>query len=87
MDLQFIITLIGWIGAICYLLAYILVSLKKLEGDSVAFQALNLLGGICLTINTFYNTAYPATALNLAWIGIAVYTITKNKIRTAKLNG
>ncbi len=80
MNTNTIISLIGWIGTICYLLAYLLVSLKKLEGDSIPFQALNLLGGFCLTINTFYNTAYPATALNLAWIGIAVYTIAKKKL-------
>lgn len=75
-----LISLIGWIGTICYLSAYILVSLKKLEGDSISFQTLNLLGGICLAINTIYNAAYPATALNLAWIGIAVYTIAKKKL-------
>lgn len=82
MDIIFI-SLTGWIGTICYLLAYILVSLKKLVGDSITFQALNLLGGVCLTINTFYNAAYPATALNLAWVGIAIYTISKKKISAA----
>lgn len=79
METKIIINLIGWLGAASYLLAYLLVSLKKLEGDSNAFQTLNLLGGVCLTINTYYNAAYPATALNLAWIGIAIYTITKKK--------
>ena len=82
MDIKTIISLIGWLGAISYLVAYILVSLRKLEGDSITFQVLNLAGGVCLTINTYYNTAYPATALNLAWVIIAIYTITKKKLST-----
>lgn len=82
MNLNTIISLIGWIGTICYLSAYILVSTKKLEGDSILFQGLNLFGGLCLAINTIYNAAFPATALNLAWIGIAVYTIAKKKLST-----
>jgi len=80
MNTTTIISLIGWIGSISYLSAYVLVSLKKLEGDSIPFQVLNLIGGLFLGINTFYNTAYPATALNLAWIGIALYTIVKKKL-------
>ena len=82
MDTKTIISLIGWLGAISYLLAYILVSLRKLEGDSITFQTLNLVGGVCLTINTYYNTAYPVTALNLAWVSIAIYTISKKKLST-----
>ncbi|MCK4901240.1 MAG: hypothetical protein KAS38_20825 [Anaerolineales bacterium] len=82
MDIKIIISLIGWLGAISYLVAYLLVSLRKLEGDSITFQTLNLVGGVCLTINTYYNTAYPATALNLAWVCIAIYTISKKKLST-----
>ena len=33
---------IGWCGAIIVLLAYALVSVSKVEGDSVFYQVLNL---------------------------------------------
>ena len=45
---------LGWIGTVLYLIAYLLISLKKLEGDSLAYQGMNIVAGILLVINTFY---------------------------------
>ena len=39
---------IGWIGALLYIIAYFLISIKKLQADQVIFQLLNILGGVCL---------------------------------------
>ena len=35
---------IGWIGALLYIIAYFLISIKKLQADQVIFQLLNILG-------------------------------------------
>jgi hypothetical protein len=70
-----LIDVIGWIGAVAILVAYALVSTRKLEGTSIPYQLLNLAGGACLIANTIYYRAYPSTFVNLVWAGIAIYTI------------
>lgn len=77
---RIIIDILGWVGTITFLLAYALVSLKKVEGDSFLFQGMNLFAGIFLVVNTVYWKAYPSTALNLAWIGIAVFALGRKKL-------
>jgi hypothetical protein len=66
---------IGWVGALALLIAYALVSSKRLEGDSAAFQLLNISGSILLAANTIFYGSYPSTFVNLIWAGIAVISI------------
>lgn len=73
--MQLLIDVMGWTGTVLYLVAYTLISLKKVEGDSNLYQGLNILAGVLLITNTFYWRAFPSAALNLAWIGIAVFTL------------
>jgi hypothetical protein len=70
---------IGWVGAVALLIAYALVSFKKLEGDSAAFQLLNIGGSILLAANTIFYGSYPSTFVNLIWAGIAVFSIAARK--------
>jgi hypothetical protein len=64
-----IMDILGWLGAILYLVAYGLVSAKKVESDSWMYQGLNILAGTMLIINTYYLRAYPSAGLNVAWVG------------------
>jgi len=61
------------------IVAYVLVSTNRLRGDSVAYQLLNLAGGVFLVINTIYWGAYPSTFVNLVWIGIAIFALARAK--------
>jgi hypothetical protein len=70
-----IIDVLGWIGTVIFLIAYGLVSTKKVEGDSWLYQGLNFFAGIFLIINTIYLRAYPSAGLNIAWVGIAIFTL------------
>jgi NADH:ubiquinone oxidoreductase subunit 6 (subunit J) len=72
---KIIIDIIGWVGTILFLVAYALVSAKKVEADSWSYQGMNLIAGIFLTINTLYLQAYPSAGLNIAWLLIAVITL------------
>jgi hypothetical protein len=67
---------IGWAGAVALLVAYAMVSSKRLEGDSTAYQALNISGSLLLAANTVFYGSYPSTFVNLIWAGIAVFSIT-----------
>jgi hypothetical protein len=66
---------IGWVGAVALLIAYALVSFRRLEGDSATFQFLNISGSILLAANTIFYGSYPSTFVNLIWAGIAVFSI------------
>jgi hypothetical protein len=70
---------IGWAGAAALLIAYAMVSSKKLEGDSTAFQFLNIVGSLLLAVNTVFYRAYPSSFVNMIWIGIAVFSIATRK--------
>jgi len=66
---------IGWIGAALLLVAYAMISSKKLEVDSTAYQLLNIIGSILLVANTIFYRAYPSSFVNLIWAGIAVFSM------------
>ena len=66
---------VGWCGALIVLLAYTLVSTRRVEGDSVLFQVLNISGAALLLANTFYLGAYPSAFVNMIWIGIGGYAL------------
>jgi hypothetical protein len=58
MDVVLIVNFIGWLGSAAVIVAYVLVSTNRLRGDAVAYQLLNLIGGIFLALNTAYLGAY-----------------------------
>ena len=68
MSTAVMVDILGWMGAVVILFAYAMVSFKKVEGDSILFQSLNIGASILLAINTLYWRAYPSLALNAAWI-------------------
>lgn len=70
---------IGWVGAAALLVAYGMVSHKKLEGDSSTYQLLNISGSILLAANTIFYGSYPSTFVNLIWAVIAVVAIARRK--------
>ncbi len=77
MNNKILIDIVGWGGAAALLVAYALVSTRRVEGDSTAYQQLNLVGNVLLIVNTIYYGAYPSAFLNVVWGGIAIYAIRK----------
>ena len=76
-----VIDLVGWVGAVALLGAYALVSSRKLEGDSLYYQLLNLTGGALLIINSSYYGAFPSVGVNVVWIGIAMTALFRKSRR------
>jgi hypothetical protein len=72
-----LINILGWTGVALLLLAYALVSTRRVEGDSFTYQVLNIVGALLLIANSFYFGSYPSVGVNIAWIGIALYTLIK----------
>ncbi len=65
----------GWLGTILILVAYYMVSNKKLAADSRAYQILNLVGSIGVGVNVFYQHAWPAVMLEVVWGLIAIVAL------------
>jgi hypothetical protein len=65
---------LGTLGAALLLVAYVLVSRKKIAGDSRAYQALNVVGSVVLAVYAFLLGAWPSMGLNIVWalIGLAM---------------
>jgi hypothetical protein len=70
---------IGWVGAAVLLVAYAMVSSRKLEGDAIAYQLLNIVGSLLLVTNTIFYGAYPSTFVNMIWVAIAVFSMRTRK--------
>ncbi|MBL4602853.1 MAG: hypothetical protein JKY84_08910 [Emcibacteraceae bacterium] len=77
MTIELIVNIIGWIGALSLLVAYLLISSGKTHGKTYLYQSLNLIGSGGFIINSYYYGALPSVALNIIWMIIGIYTILK----------
>ena len=74
-----IVDIIGWIGSLLLIAAYWLVSKKKIAPESFTYHSLNVGGSLLLIVNTFYYGAFPSAAVNIIWVFIGSFYITKYK--------
>ena len=65
----------GWAGASLILLAYLLLSMGKLTGQSPIYQWMNLVGAAGFTINGWWHGALPSAALNIVWMLIGGFAL------------
>lgn len=63
---------IGWAGSLLVIAAYGLNSYQKLRSDSLIFYLMNIAGGACLIIYSFYKEANPNIFINVVWVLIAI---------------
>ena len=64
------VEIVGWAGASLILLAYLLLSAGRLTGQSLIYQAMNVVGAAGFIVNGWWHGALPSTALNVVWMGI-----------------
>lgn len=83
MDTRVFVDVAGWLGVALLLLAYGMVSVRRLEGDSTTYQLLNVVGSALLIVNSYYNRAFPSVAVNLFWIGIGAFALARATVRRA----
>lgn len=82
------IEIAGWGGALLILGAYLLLSMGRLDGQSIAYQTANVIGAVGFAINGWWHGALPSTALNIVWMligGIALWRIIKRSSSTSAM--
>lgn len=67
--------IVGWIGAITFVTAYLLLSLKVLSPNKLVYHFMNAFGGLCLVINSNHINDTPTLFVNFIWMCIALYSI------------
>lgn len=72
--------IIGWIGAFLVVLAYFLVSYKKVDGASKIYQLMNLVGAVGVGVNAFYQQVWPPLAIQFVWGIIAIIALVRIRI-------
>ncbi len=82
MDL--IIGVVGWTGTILLLGAYALLTARRLIATGAIYQAMNLVGGLALMVNTAYYSAWPSAVLNLFWFGIGLVGLIRSTQRSGE---
>ena len=57
--------------------AYALLTAGKLDARSPAYQWMNVVGAAGFIVNSGWNGAIPSAALNVVWMGIGIYALTR----------
>ena len=70
--------MIGWIGAVGLLIAFVLSSLGKLDNRGSLYHAINLICALLLVVNAYYSEAYPFFVINIFWSLTSAYSLIKN---------
>ena len=65
----------GWLGAAELLLAYALVSRRRIAGDSLRYQALNITGSVLLMVNCAYTGAWPSALANVFYLAVGLWML------------
>ena len=77
MEESILFSLIGWIGVLLIVIAYILFFTKKLKINYVLYHLLNFFGSLGLIISTFLTECWPALTLFFIFAGISIAYIVK----------
>ena len=67
----------GWAGALLILLAYALLSLGKVTGQSALYQGMNVVGAAGFIVNGWWHGAIPSASLNVVWMLIGGFALAR----------
>ena len=68
---------VGWLGAVIFIVAYLLLSLEYISAKKYLYHILNALGAICLVFNALVINDYPNILANGIWGLIALLAVYK----------
>lgn len=75
---------IGWIGALLFIISYLLLSLEYLSAQKYLYHILNAIGAFCLVFNATSIEDYPNIFVNAVWGLIAIVAAVKRMQPTKK---
>jgi formate hydrogenlyase subunit 3/multisubunit Na+/H+ antiporter MnhD subunit len=77
--LRIFVEIVGWVGALLIIGAYLLVSMGRVTARTPLYQWMNFVGAVGFIVNSGWNGAYPSVFLNVVWLFIALYALTQQR--------
>ena len=77
-----IAALLGWVGTIGTIAAYVLMTNGKLVATSRRYAAMNVVGGLLAGVSATAYAAWPSVVSNLVWASIGAWSLV-SAMRTA----
>jgi hypothetical protein len=72
---RLLIDVLGILGAGVLIYAYAMLTMRRMAGDSLRYQLINLGGSVALMVNSAVHLAWPSALLNLIWCGIGALAV------------
>ena len=69
--------LIGWLGVIAILAAYVSLNFGFVSPKSLVYLLLNSVGSLCIIVDALRQKDYQPVVLNIVWAAVAVMSIIK----------
>ncbi len=82
-DLKFLSDVLGWIGALLFLISYLLLILKRWKPTSIIYHVFNIAAGIFTGISAWYDFSFPSAFINLVWAAIAIFGLYSDHWRSS----
>ena len=74
-------SVVGWTGTGLIVLAYFLVSTKRIGPTTKTYQLMNVVGAIGLGVSAFVSGSWPNFGLQVIWFFIGLYALYKIILR------
>ena len=71
----YLIDAVGIFGVGLVVLAYFLITRRKLHGDDLRYHLLNFIGAWLIMFSLFFNWNTPSVLIEVVWISISSYGI------------
>lgn len=68
---------VGWVGVLSILCAYILLSFGLVGATSLSYQVLNSIGALAVVYSSFYKKNFQPVVLNIVWALVGIISIVK----------
>lgn len=80
-------TIIGTLGALIILIAFVLNQLEKWKDDYLIYDVFNFVGGVLLIIYAVILSSYPFAVLNFVWAALSLRDVFLDVKRSSKVGG
>ncbi len=87
MNSEQLIDLAGWTGVAAYVASYLLLSINVLKSTQYLFHLLNMVGAIGLIADAAFHRDPPNLAVNVIWLSIGVFAVTKKAVSSRRVRG
>jgi multisubunit Na+/H+ antiporter MnhB subunit len=86
MSISIFATVIGTLGVILMLVAYIMLQIERINPYSIRYSLMNCIGSVMLLYSLYYDWNTPAVLIETVWGAISAYGIYRALMSRSKTN-